>query len=123
MAKHNLLGKKGEDIATQYLVDKGYTVLHRNWRAGKKDLDIIAQDTAGTIAIVEVKTRRNTVFGTPETAVTPQKMHHLIEATEDFLEQTQSDAPIRFDIITVVGENPPFEITHIEDAFISPIWN
>ena len=44
MATHNVLGKEGEEEAVQCLLQKGYTILHRNWRAGKKELDIVAMD-------------------------------------------------------------------------------
>ena len=56
MAKHNELGKKGEEIAAQYLSEKGYEILERNWRNRHKEIDIIAKD-GNELVIVEVKTR------------------------------------------------------------------
>ena len=44
MAKHNELGKQGEEIAAQYLIEKGYEILERNWRNRHKEIDIIARD-------------------------------------------------------------------------------
>lgn len=58
MAKHNELGKEGENAAAEYLMSKGYSIRHRNWHSGKRELDIVAQKD-GELIVVEVKTRRN----------------------------------------------------------------
>ena len=65
MAAHNELGKWGEDLATAYLEQKGYTIVERDWKSGRRDIDIIAID-GNTVVFVEVKTRKNNVFGEPE---------------------------------------------------------
>ena len=66
MATHNDLGRQGEQIAAEYLERQGYHILHRNWRMGHRDLDIVALDEeAQVLAIVEVKSRRDTVFAQP----------------------------------------------------------
>lgn len=62
MAKHNELGKEGENAAAEYLMSKGYSIRHRNWHSGKRELDIVAQKD-GELIVVEVKTRRNEEFG------------------------------------------------------------
>lgn len=62
MAAHNELGKWGEDMAAAYLQEKGYSILERDWKSGHHDLDIIAQE-GNTLVVVEVKTRRNRLFG------------------------------------------------------------
>ena len=62
MAEHNDLGKEGEDEAVRYLTEKGYCILHRNWRRGRNELDIIATKD-GQLVFVEVKTRRNETYG------------------------------------------------------------
>ena len=122
MAIHNELGKEGEEVAAQYLADKGYRILHRNWRSGKKELDIVAEYQQQLI-VVEVKTRRNTDFGDPEEAVTETKIRHIIASTDAYVRKFAIDLPIRFDVISVVGQQAPFTIHHIEDAFFPPIWN
>lgn len=121
MAKHNELGKEGEDEASAYLRDKGYTILHRNWHAGRKELDIVALKDKELI-IVEVKTRRNEEFGNPEDAVTPRKIRNIVASADAYIKQFAIDLPVRFDIITVVGTRPPFAIEHIEEAFLPPVW-
>ncbi len=121
MASHNLLGKEGEDAAAQYLLHEGYILLDRNWRSGKKELDIVAQKD-DTLIIVEVKTRRNNSFGNPEDAVTDVKIRRIVASTDAYIRKNCIDLPVRFDIITVTGTNQPFRIEHIQEAFYSPVW-
>ena len=69
-------GREGERIAVDYLTEKGYRILRRNYRFGRGEIDIIAQD--GTeLVFVEVKTRRTSAFGEPEEAVTPKKQSQI----------------------------------------------
>ena len=72
MAAHNELGKWGEDLATDFLEKKGYEIIERDWKSGHIDLDIIAQEGT-TLVVVEVKTRRNRLYGDPEEAVDYKK--------------------------------------------------
>lgn len=75
MAEHNELGKWGEDEATLYLENKGYVVIDRDWKAGKRDLDILAVSPDGkTLVVVEVKTRSGEEYQQPEEAVDVRKM-------------------------------------------------
>ena len=62
MAIHNDLGRRGEEAAVEYLREKGYSILARNWRNVHKELDIIAQED-DELVIVEVKTRSRIDFG------------------------------------------------------------
>ena len=73
MAEHNEFGKEGEEEAAAYLIDKGYSIRHRNWHCGKKELDIVAE-YRNELIVIEVKTRKNTRFGNPEDAVTDKKL-------------------------------------------------
>ena len=69
MAEHNDIGKKGEELAAEYLQEKGYCILERNWtNMGRKELDIIATKD-DVVAFVEVKTRRSGSATTPLSAV------------------------------------------------------
>ena len=77
MAEHNDLGKEGEDEAVRYLTEKGYCILHRNWRRGRNELDIIATKD-GQLVFVEVKTRRNETYGHAEDAVNDRKIRTLV---------------------------------------------
>ena len=64
MAAHNELGRWGEEQAAEYLQEQGYEIIERDWKSGHHDLDIIARD-GQALVIVEVKTRRNRLFGSP----------------------------------------------------------
>ena len=120
MARHNILGIKGEDMACSFLESKGYSILERNWRWRKLELDIIAMKD-GELVIVEVKTRRNNCFGEPENAITDYKIRNIINAADVYVKKKRTDMPVRFDIISVTGQKEKeFEINHIEDAF--SVW-
>lgn len=118
MAIHNDLGIKGENIACNYLENKGYQILEKNYRYKKSEIDIIAlQDNC--IVFVEVKTRRNAIFDIPENAITRKKMDKLQEGALYYIEMNNISNELRFDIITIITENNQVEINHIENAF----WN
>ena len=116
MAAHNELGKWGEDLATEYLQEKGYEILERDWKSGHHDLDIVAQD-GNTLVIVEVKTRRNRLFGDPEEAIDYKKRMSLQSAINHYVKTHHTGSSVRFDIISIVGNmgGKP-EIDHIIDV-------
>ena len=117
MAKHNDFGKLGEELAVNYLIEKGYEILERNWRNIHKEIDIIAKD--GTdLVIVEVKTRQTDEYGDPDVAVTKQKQWRLISAANAYVFQNRLDINTRFDIISIIFKDGEPVIEHIEDAFL-----
>ncbi|MDR3339662.1 MAG: YraN family protein [Candidatus Symbiothrix sp.] len=120
MAEHNELGKNGESAAITYLEKKGYKILHTNWRHGYFELDIVAK-TDDELIVVEVKTRSGGSITNPEDAVTDQKIRHIVAATDYYIKCFDIDLPARFDIISIIGKQPDFEIDHIEDAFYPPV--
>ncbi len=122
MSGHLTLGKAGEDLAVKHLQEKGYFILHRNWRSGHKELDIVARKDE-ELVVVEVKTRRNNLYGNPEDAIDDRKIRKIVTATDAYMNRYRVDLPVRFDIITIVGQEEPYQIEHIEDAFFPPIWN
>ena len=117
MAKHNDLGKEGEILAAEYLQKKDFRILETNWRFEKKEIDIIAQKE-DFIIIVEVKSRSTDFFGRPEEFVTEAQQRNLIEAADNYLQNLNYDAEVRFDIISIVMNKNKTIIKHIEDAFI-----
>ena len=117
MAKHNELGKQGEDIAVQYLTDKGYELLERNWRNIHKEIDIIAKK-GEELVVVEVKTRQSDEYGEPDMAVTRQKQSRLISAANAYIFQNRLDFSTRFDIISIIFKDGESVVNHIEDAFL-----
>lgn len=120
MAEHNDFGKQGEEIATNYLIEKGYEILERNWRNRHQEIDIIAKD-GKELVIVEVKTRKSNNYGEPDFAVNKQKQRLLISAANAYIFRNKLDIDTRFDIISIVFKDDKPVIDHIEDAFL-PHW-
>ena len=116
MSKHYDLGKKGEEIAANFLATKGYRIIKRNWRFGKEEIDIIAEYD-NFLVVVEVKTRSTKNYGNPEEAVDERKQRFLINAINEYVLQKEIDLEVRFDIISIVIEQNKQTINHIEDAF------
>jgi len=116
MARHNELGKKGEQLARKFLKKDGFRILDVNWRHEKDELDIVAMD-GKTLVIVEVKTRSTDYFGDPSEAVGKTKKTFMIRAAEAYLETNNLDAEIRYDIISVILTGTGHTIRHIKDAF------
>lgn len=120
MADHNDLGKKGEQLAVQFLVKKNWKILHTNWRFGKDEIDIIALQE-DTVSFIEVKTRHNSFFGEPHQFVSIAKQKRIIKAAQYYIEKEQIEHEVRFDIIGIILNKNEQKIEHIEDAF-SPRW-
>jgi putative endonuclease len=110
------LGKEGEELALQYLLKKGYTLLERNWRFHHKEVDIIATD-GHDLVFVEVKTRSSEWFGTPEEAVDEKKQRYLMTAAEAYIRWRNNDTNIRFDVVSIMLKPGYQSIDHIVDAF------
>lgn len=117
MATHNELGKKGEQLAVDFLLDKGYAIIEKNYRFHKAEIDIIVQKES-VLVVVEVKTRSTSYFGNPEEFVNPKKIKLLTMAIDDYVIKNDLDVEVRFDIIAIVKQNNKFVIEHIEDAFL-----
>lgn len=118
MSKASELGIIGEELAGNFLTEKGYTLLHRNWNLHKGfELDIVAMKD-NMIVFCEVKTRKSDVLQKPEEAVTKTKIQHIIKAANFYVKYYQVDAPIRFDIISIVYKSKDeYKVNHIENAF------
>ena len=116
MAQHNELGKKGEQLAVDFLLKKGYHILERNYRFDKAEVDILAQ-TKDILAVIEVKTRSTSDFGNPQDFVKPKQIERLVKAVDEYISVNQLDLEVRFDIIAIVKSGKDFEIEHLKDAF------
>ncbi len=117
MATHNELGTLGEELATQFLLREGYTILERNWRFQKAEIDIIAQKEEDTIVFIEVKTRNSAFFGDPQSFVTPSKIKLLVKAANEYLIKNELQIEARFDIVAVLKNKKQEHIEHFENAF------
>lgn len=117
MAAHNELGRKGEDAACQYLTNIGCKVVERNWRYGKHEIDIIAEDEQ-YIIFVEVKTRTSSQWGNPEDFISNSQIKRIIAAANFYIQEKDISKEPRFDVISIISHGGSFEIEHIDDAFL-----
>jgi putative endonuclease len=116
VAEHNDTGKRGEEMAADYLAEKGILIREKNWRKGYLEVDLIVED-GPLLVFVEVKTRSDLVHGMPEEAVTRKKEKHLLEAAEAYLDTKGLKNEVRFDIISVWESESGVRINHIREAF------
>lgn len=119
MARRNDIGREGELEACDYLSRHGYQVLHTNWRWHHYELDIVAL-WEDELVVVEVKTRSGDYLLSPEEAVDNAKIRRIVAAADAYVRFFNVDAPVRFDIVTVIQGKEGNQIDHIEDAFYAP---
>jgi putative endonuclease len=112
------LGKSGEIIAINYLIDNKYKIIARNYRLFRGEIDIIASDQK-TLVFVEVKTRRSKDYGFPEESVTPFKQRQIRKIAQGFLvKKNLQDVACRFDVISLsFDEKEAYSVRHIKNAF------
>jgi putative endonuclease len=70
------LGRRGEQVATEYLEQAGFRILDRNWRCAEGEIDIVAAERR-VLVICEVKTRSGTGYGSPLEAISRVKRNRL----------------------------------------------
>lgn len=115
MAKHNILGKIGEDAAAEYLIKKGYIIRERNWRLEHLEIDIIAEK-GNTVYIVEVKTSTMSTLNAAM-AVDRNKQSHLLRAANAYIKFYKLSHDVQIDVICLYGDDPAnFIIEHMQDA-------
>lgn len=117
-------GYWGEQLAVKMLKKKGYSVIGQRVRPDRRDeIDIVAVKSP-YLVFVEVKTRKNELYGRPSSAVDSRKRRALCRAAKAFLRKARyPDYVYRFDIVEVVGEKEKegeAEVRHLEDAFRFP---
>ena len=110
------LGKKGEQVAVDYLTRKGFHIKARNKRIGRGEVDIIARK-GNLLVFVEVKMRNKHTFGHPESFVSPNQQLQYHEAATAYIDSIGWDQAIRFDIIAIEKTNCRTRLEHFEDAF------
>ena len=119
MARHNELGKWGEQYAADYLQSIGYDIIERDWRIGHRDIDIIARTGDGTtVVFVEVKTRTSDVVTKPDDAVDIKKIRNIGYAANNYIKTKGIVDEVRFDIISIIGNNKEnAQLEHIIESF------
>ena len=126
------VGRAGEQIAVQFLLQNGYTVVERNWRHGHQEIDVIVKDDR-FLVFVEVKTRscrsvEDLPYGRPARAVDHAKQKNVLLAAKAYLRaHPRLSLQPRLDVIEVylrstdaTGCAPtPLKIHHIRNAFLA----
>ena len=115
------LGKRGEELALEYLTDKGYELVKKNYRYGHGEIDLIVKDLSKNVLVfVEVKARYNLELGDPAYAINKKKISQLKKIAELYLYENQiKEIDCRFDVITILFDEPENpKIEHYENAFL-----
>lgn len=115
------LGRRGENIACEYLKGIGHTILERNWRNGHLEIDIISVNAEG-IHFVEVKAREQSVQAPPQDNVNKAKQKRIVSAALGFLNTAQrlprKDLECFFDVVAITFEDGKANVEWIPQAFI-----
>ena len=117
---HKLLGRWGERHCEKFLKRKGLKTLTRNFSCRTGEIDLVMVDTDSAIVFVEVRTRADVTFGTPEESITNSKKAKLLRTAHYFLATNNIDnRPFRFDIVAIVLDKTARpEIKHYKNAFV-----
>ncbi len=119
MARHNETGKWGEELATEHLIEQGYSILSQNWKLGHLEIDIVARK-GQELVFAEVKTRTDR-FLDPLEAVDKRKIAHMVRAADSYMRHENLPLEARFDLFAITGTPDDYEFEHIPDAFYPPL--
>lgn len=115
---HIRLGTEGERLAENWLKERGYTILHRNWRYSHYEIDIIALKNK-ILCFIEVKARNASSFGHPEDSVTKKKFRHLKRAADQYLFLHPNYKWIQYHILAITfHKNREAEFFLLEDVYL-----
>jgi putative endonuclease len=116
MAENNETGALGEQLAKEFLVSEGYKILEENWHFHHHEVDLIASKD-DFIVFVEVKTRSNIRFGTPESFVDKGKQSRIIASANAYIKMKKITKEVRLDIVSVILKDDKKSVQHIPNAF------
>ena len=118
------LGRKGEEVALEYLLQRGMELLERNWRIGQKEIDLIMLD-GDFIRFVEVRTREYPSLIDPFESIGPQKRRKIVSAARGYLagkgKWLSGGKEAVFDVVSILFNGELFEVKYIREAF-GPTW-
>jgi len=116
-ASRMTFGRWGEQVAADYLIQHGYTLIGRNLRTPYGEIDILARQ-ADSLVFIEVKTRSSGSLGYPEISITPKKFSHMVSAAQAYLlDHPDFESAWRIDVISIQTMSPgqPPDIVHFEN--------
>jgi putative endonuclease len=120
MYKKQEVGKFGEAVVQDYLLQNNYKIIEKNFNTRAGEIDIIAKDIKkNEIVFIEVKTRNNDSYGTPAEAVNGIKRTHIIKTARYFLHRYHLEEEfVRIDVVEVyIKSNKTYKLNHIIQAF------
>ena len=111
-------GQYYEQMAIEFLRQKGYAILQTNWRWKQWEIDIIAEKD-GWLIFVEVKGRSHNTFGKPYEFIDKRKKNALLMAAKTYIDQNNITTDVRFDAISILkNQNGSYSIEHLENIFL-----
>jgi putative endonuclease len=112
------LGTEGEALAALWLQERGFRLLHRNWRHSHYEIDIIASRET-VLHFIEIKTRRSKKFGEPEESVDKKKIINLMKAGAEFQYQFPGWKRVQYDVLSItIAPNGTTDYFFIEDVYV-----
>jgi putative endonuclease len=117
-SKSNKTGQQAEDSACQYLKTQGLSLVERNYRCPRGEIDLIMKDSSTTV-FIEVRFRRNIQFGSGAESVDQRKQKKLLATAAHYLQKNPKAArgTCRFDVISLTANNGEQQLDWIPDAF------
>jgi putative endonuclease len=117
MSWNKTTGNKGEELAVNYLSDKGYEIIERNWRFRYAEVDIIAAKNS-RLHFFEIKTRTSDKYGKPEESMSHKKMKMLKIAAEEYQYKNMKWKYVQFDVLAItIANDIATEYFLIEDVY------
>lgn len=120
MSREISLGRRGEDLALEYLERRGLVLLERNWRWEHKEIDLI-MESPRAVHFVEVKALRVPAIRQPYEAVTVEKQRNVARAAEHFIYERHIRKEAQFDVVSILFDGDDGNVEYIPRAFF-PIY-
>ena len=114
--KKSETGRRGEELALDWLLAHGFTLRDRNWRGGHKEIDLV-MESAERVHVVEVKTLTPPILHQPFEKVDAAKQARLAAAARQYIARQQVRKEVQFDIVSVVLDGADTTIEYIPEAF------
>jgi len=111
-------GDAAEERACRHLEGAGFAIVERNFRTKGGEIDIVARK-GDVLVFVEVRSREDADFGTPEESVTPAKRRRIVSAAKQYVSNVPPSTwrEARFDVIAIEGSGATAELRHYPAAF------
>jgi putative endonuclease len=118
-SKALLSGAAAEQLACEYLFDQGLTLVGRNFRTRRGEIDLIMQDNK-VLVFIEVRFRKSIRFGSAEESITRQKCARLTAAALAYMQYQHvgENTVVRFDAVAISPESnnqPDFKLNWIKN--------